>query len=256
MGEYVTPNGRMISGTQTSYVLALNFDMLPENLRESAAKRLVSNIQAYDGHITTGFLGTPYICHVLTRFGYTDAAYDLLMNESYPSWLYPVKNGATTIWERWDGIKPDKTLEDPGMNSFNHYAYGAIGAWMYSAIAGIATSEVSPGYHHIIISPHIGGKLKSAHGELETMYGKVSTTWSVDKTAVSMVITVPPNTTAQVTLPLVNGPVTENGADISTDNDITNVKTIGNDEQLIIGSGTYQFNYTLNTKPKPVLVKP
>ena len=120
--EYVTPNGRLTSGTQTAYVLALNFDMLPESLRDQVAEKLVANIKSYGNHLTTGFLGTPYLCHVLSRFGKTDMAYTLLMQETYPSWLYPVKMGATTIWERWNGIRPDSTFEPASMNSFNHYA--------------------------------------------------------------------------------------------------------------------------------------
>ncbi|MEZ2338637.1 family 78 glycoside hydrolase catalytic domain [Mucilaginibacter sp. RCC_168] len=250
--EYVTPNGRMISGTQTSYVLALNFDLLPENLRESAAKRLVNNIQDYDEHITTGFLGTPYICHVLSRFGHTDIAYDLLMKESYPSWLYPVKHGATTIWERWDGIKPDGSFEDPEMNSFNHYAYGAIGDWMYRVIAGINTDENSPGFHRIIISPHPGGKLTSAQAELETLYGKVKSAWSIDNGIFTLDVIVPPNATAEIVLPSVTDQITENGLDINTEKEITGIQKIGNDEHLNIGSGTYHFVYTLKTFGKHV----
>ncbi|TSD63307.1 Bacterial alpha-L-rhamnosidase [Inquilinus sp. KBS0705] len=248
--EYVTPNGRMISGTQTSYVLALNFDMLPENLRESAAKRLVNNIDDYDGHITTGFLGTPYICHVLSRFGHTDMAYELLMKESYPSWLYPVKNGATTIWERWDGIKPDKSFEDPGMNSFNHYAYGAIGDWMYRVVTGINTDESGPGFHKIVIAPHPGGKLTAAQAELETMYGKVKSAWSIVDGIFTLDVIVPPNTSAQIVLPSVTDTVTEGGLDINTVKDITNIQKAGNDEQLNVGSGTYRFVYTLKVKGK------
>ncbi|MEO3406693.1 family 78 glycoside hydrolase catalytic domain [Mucilaginibacter sp. CAU 1740] len=251
LAEYVTPNGRMISGTQTSYVLALNFDLLPENLRASAAKRLVDNIEDYDEHITTGFLGTPYICHVLSRFGHTDVAYDLLMKESYPSWLYPVKNGATTIWERWDGIKPNGTFEDPEMNSFNHYAYGAIGDWMYRVVAGISTDEGDPGFHKINIFPHPGGKLTNAHAELETLYGKVKSAWSIDNGIFTLDVIVPPNTSAVVTLPAVDGPVTEGNADITTSKDITNIKpATGSDLQMDIGSGTYQFKYILKTHKK------
>ena len=127
MKEYVTPNGRLVSSTQTAYVLALNFDMLPENLRAQAADRLVANVKDYDNHLTTGFLGTPYLCHVLSRFGHSDVAYKLLLQDTYPSWLYPIKMGATTIWERWNSEKPDSTFQTPGMNSFNHYFYGAVG---------------------------------------------------------------------------------------------------------------------------------
>ncbi|RYD92174.1 MAG: alpha-L-rhamnosidase, partial [Sphingobacteriales bacterium] len=144
--EYVTGNGLISSDTQTAYTLALAFDMLPENLRAQAAARLAANIGRYGDHLTTGFLGTPYLCHVLSRFGYADVAYKLLLQETYPSWLYPIKMGATTIWERWNGIKPDGTFETPTMNSFNHYAYGAIGDWMYRVVAGIDTKTEAPGY--------------------------------------------------------------------------------------------------------------
>ncbi len=139
--EYLTPSGRLVSSTQTAYTLSLQFDMLPESLRAQAAARLVDNIEDYDNHLTTGFLGTPYLCHVLSRFGYDTVAYKLLLQETYPSWLYPVKMGATTIWERWDGQKPDSSFQTPGMNSFNHYAYGAIGDWMYRNITGIDTYD-------------------------------------------------------------------------------------------------------------------
>jgi alpha-L-rhamnosidase len=251
--EYVTPAGRMISGTQTSYVLALNFDMLPEELRASAASRLVQNIEEYDGHVTTGFLGTPYICHVLSRFGYTDVAYALLMNETYPSWLYPVKNGATTIWERLDGIKPDKTFEDPGMNSFNHYAYGAIGDWMYSDIAGINVDEEGPGFNKMLISPQPGGGLTSEKAELETPYGTIRSAWDIGaNNAFTMDVTIPANTTARVTLPSTSGLITESGVNIIHDPDITGLDKIGNNEvQLTLGSGTYHFAYTY----KPVIIK-
>ena len=128
------------------------FDLLPENLRAKSARFLVDDIKSRGNRLSTGFLGTPYLCHVLSDNGYTDVAYDLLLQESYPSWLYPVKMGATTIWERWDGQKTDSTFQDPGMNSFNHYAYGAIGDWMYRVSAGIEI--LSPGYKHIAIQPH------------------------------------------------------------------------------------------------------
>lgn len=251
--EYVTPSGRMISGTQTSYVLALNFDLLPENLRESAIKRLVQNIDDYDGHITTGFLGTPYICQVLSRFGYTDVAFSLLMKKSYPSWLYPVTKGATTIWERWDGIKPDGTLQDPAMNSFNHYAYGAIGDWMYKDIAGIRTDENSPGFHKIWITPHVGRHLTSAQGTLETMYGAIKSAWSIADSTYTLNVTIPPNTTANIVLPSVSGLITESGNNIYTVPEISNIQKNNTGMQLTIGSGDYTFVYTY--KPTVPVVK-
>jgi len=227
--------------------------MLPENLRASAANRLVQNIGDYDGHVTTGFLGTPYICHVLSRFGYTDVAYSLLMNQSYPSWLYPVKNGATTIWERLDGIKPDGSFEDPGMNSFNHYAYGAIGDWMYSDIAGISVDEEAPGFHKMMIAPQPGGGLTSEHAELVTPYGMIRSAWNIGSdNAFTMDVTVPPNTSARVTLPATSGLITEGGVNIFARPDISDIDKIGNNAvQLTLGSGTYHFAYAY----KPVIIK-
>ena len=198
--EYMTPTGRLVSGTQTAYVLALQFDMLPEELRSACADRLVANIRDYGNHLTTGFLGTPYICHVLTRFGHNDVAYDLLMQESYPSWLYPVKMGATTIWERWDGIKPDGSFQTPDMNSYNHYAYGAIGDWMYRTIAGINSATDAPGYKSIVIAPKPGGKLTQATAELETAYGTVKSAWVLENNLLKLDVTIPANTRATIML--------------------------------------------------------
>jgi alpha-L-rhamnosidase len=241
--EYITPNGRLISGTQTAYVLALNFDMLPENQRAQTADKLVQNIKSYGNHLTTGFLGTPYLCHVLTRFGYTDVAYSLLMQETFPSWLYPVKMGATTIWERWDGEKPDSTFQTPGMNSFNHYAYGAIGDWMYRVVAGIDIDQDEPGYKHIKIQPHIGGGLSNASASLQTNYGKLSSGWKTETDKIILDIEIPANTTADVYVPASNADVvTENGNALSA---IPDIKINGIKDgylQLQLGSGVYHFS--------------
>lgn len=220
--EYLTPNGRLVSSTQTAYVLALQFDMLPENLRQQAADRLVENIRSYGNHLTTGFLGTPYLCHVLTRFGHTETAYDLLLQETYPSWLYPVKMGATTIWERWDGIKPDGTFQTPSMNSYNHYAYGAIGDWMYKNIAGINPDEA--GYKKIRIEPRLGRGITTASASLDTPYGVVSSSWKLENGTFKLSVSIPPNTTATVIMP----------------GRIANTKG-GQSNSTIIGSGSYSF---------------
>lgn len=238
--EYLTPNGRLISGTQTAYVLALNFDMLPENLREPAVEKLAQNIKNYNNHLTTGFLGTPYLCHVLSRFGKTDLAFTLLMQESYPSWLYPVKMGATTIWERWNGIRPDSTFEPASMNSFNHYAYGAIGDWMYRVVAGLDTYEDQPGYKHIRIKPHIGGGLTNASASLQTYFGKASSGWKVEGNKIILDIEIPANTKATVILPVANADlVKENGMSLSKD--IQVAKNEDGNIGLKIGSGKYHF---------------
>jgi alpha-L-rhamnosidase len=242
--EYVTPSGRMVSNTQTAYVLALNFDLLPESLRAQAAKRLADNVKEYNNHLTTGFIGTPYLCHVLSRFGYTDVAYKLLMQDTYPSWLYPVKMGATTIWERWDGIKPDGTFENIKMNSFNHYAYGAIGDWMYRVAAGINQDTLVPGYKQIVIAPKPGGGLTSTTAELETVYGKVSSSWKLDGKTFNLDVVIPANTTARIVLPNASAvAIMENGADISKLNMAKPMVKQGADVQLQLGSGTYHFSY-------------
>jgi alpha-L-rhamnosidase len=201
VNEYVTANGLISSDTQTAYALALTFDMLPENLREQAAGRLANNITRYGNHLTTGFLGTPYLCFALSRFGYADVAYKLLLQESYPSWLYPIKMGATTIWERWDGIKPDGSFETPTMNSYNHYAYGAIGDWMYRVTSGIDTDPDGPGYKKIIIKPTVGGKLTYANAAYETPYGKLTSNWKIEGDTFYLDVEVPANTTATVFIP-------------------------------------------------------
>jgi alpha-L-rhamnosidase len=247
--EYMAPSGRLLSNTQTAYVLALNFDLLPENLRPQAADRLAANVKEYNNHLTTGFIGTPYLCHVLSRFGYTDVAYKLLMQDTYPSWLYPVKMGATTIWERWDGIKPDSTFENITMNSFNHYAYGAIGDWMYRILAGINQDTLGSGYKQIIIAPKPGGGLTSASAELETMYGKIRSSWKLNGKVFDLEVAIPANTTAKVVLPGASeATVTENHIELCKTSLANGLIKQGNDVQLRLGSGTYNFNYETREK--------
>jgi len=258
--EYLTPNGRLVSGSQTAYVLALNFDMLPENLRIQAAKRLADNIKSYDFHLTTGFLGTPYLAHVLTRFGYHDLAYTLLMQQSYPSWLYPVTVGATTIWERWDGRKPDGTFQTPAMNSFNHYAYGAIGDWMYRKLAGINNSDElnETGYKKIILKPHFENsyvsdavkkenndeQLTEVNGSLTTYYGKIVSHWDKKGDKITYNVEIPVNTTAEIYLPVKNSnTIMENGKPIAKAKDIKITSTDRDETTLTVGSGKYSFSF-------------
>jgi alpha-L-rhamnosidase len=247
--EYVTPNGLISSDTQTAYVLALEFDMLPENLRQQAADRLVRNIRRYDNHLTTGFLGTPYLCHVLSRFGHANVAYRLLLQDTYPSWLYPVKMGATTIWERWDGIKPDGTFETPTMNSYNHYAYGAIGDWMYRVIAGIDTKTEGPGYKQIVIKPTIGGNLQNAAADYETNYGKVSSHWKLDTGNFSLDVEIPANTKATIYIPSNGGnTLLESNKPIASEPEIKLADPVPGYIVVNVGSGIYHFSTAM---PQP-----
>jgi alpha-L-rhamnosidase len=242
--EYVTASGRLVSNTQTAYVLALNFDMLEESMRMQAAQRLAENVKSYGNHLTTGFLGTPYLCHVLTRFGYTNVAYTLLLQEKYPSWLYPVKMGATTIWERWDGIKPDGSFQTPSMNSYNHYSYGAIGDWMYRVMVGLDTYEDGVGYHHIKIQPHIGGGFTNASASLQTYYGKLSNSWKIEGNKILMDVEIPANTTATVFLPAASAAdVMENGESIASSKDIQLGET--KDGYVIVNIGSGQYHFTI-----------
>ncbi|MBL7199077.1 MAG: glycoside hydrolase family 78 protein [Anaerolineae bacterium] len=242
--EFVTETGRMASNTQTAYTLALWFDLLPEALRPEAARRLAEDVKSFQNHLTTGFVGTPYLCHTLSSNGYLDVAYDLLNQESYPSWLYPVTQGATTIWERWDGIKPDGSFQDAGMNSFNHYAYGAIGSWLYQVVAGLEIDPQAPGYKHALIQPQPGGGLSSAAATLETIYGPLGSAWELDEDEFSLQVTVPANTWATVRLPDASlAQVTESGQPLTGGEGVMRTAQEGDAVLVEIGSGDYRFAY-------------
>lgn len=199
--SFVGADGTVGGNTQTGYVLALQFDLLPIDLRESALNKLVGLIRARGTHLTTGFVGTPYLNHVLTQNGRSDVAYELLLQKTYPSWLFPVTNGATTIWERWDGWTPERGFQDVGMNSFNHYAYGAIGDWLYSTVAGIDTDPAQPGYKHILLAPVPNASLDFAGAAYDSVYGTIESEWRRDGDHLDWRVVIPPNTTATVTPP-------------------------------------------------------
>lgn len=182
--------------TQTAYVLALAFELLPEEMRAGAAAKLVALIGKNGDHLATGFLGTPHLLQVLSDYGYSDVAYKLLNQQSYPSWLYPVKMGATTIWEKWDGIDAAGTVQ---ASSYNHYAYGAVGSWLYEYVAGIRCA--APGYSKIIIRPLIGGGLSWAKGVYLSDYGRIVSEWKIKKDKVLMKVEIPAGTTAAVVVP-------------------------------------------------------
>lgn len=199
--ELVTPNARIMGHAQTAYLLALGFDLLPETKRGRALARLVKDIEDRKWHLSTGFVGTPLLAPVLSKMGRTDVAYKLLLQQTYPSWIYPILQGATTMWERWNSYTKEKGFGDAGMNSFNHYAYGAIGEWMYNTAAGIELDPDEPGYKHIIIRPQPGEGLTWAKAELVSRYGKIACSWKVDGGKLKVDIKIPPNTRATVILP-------------------------------------------------------
>jgi alpha-L-rhamnosidase len=243
--EFVTANGRMASNTQTAYALALSFGLMPDGQQEQAAERLAEDVRAFGNHLTTGFLGTPLLCRTLSDHGYADVAYDLLEQDTYPSWLYPVKMGATTIWERWDGIKPDTSFQDPGMNSFNHYSYGAIGEWLYRVVAGLEVDPEEPGYKHVLIQPQPGGDFTHARATLNTMYGLAASGWEFADGQFHLDITVPPNTHATVRLPHATlAQVTESGQALDAAEGVTRSSQAGEAVIVEVGSGQYRFAYS------------
>jgi alpha-L-rhamnosidase len=209
---YLGPGGSVTGETQTSYLLTLYAGLAPESSRPMITEKLVANIKAHDGHLTTGFLGTPFLLFALSDNNRTDAAYDLLMQETYPSWGYMIAKGATTWWERWNGDSGD-----PAMNSYNHYSFGSVVAWIYRDTIGIDT--LSPGFQHLVVKPHYTSKLTFAKGEYDSVYGTVKSGWTRTSSGTyHLSLTVPANVTATVY------PDGESGTAVE------------------VGSGTYEFN--------------
>lgn len=198
--EYVTPAGRLMNDAETAYAVALAFDLLPTaEQRQHAGDRLAELVRDSGYQIRTGFVGTPLICDALCSTGHYRAAYHLLLQRECPSWLYPVTMGATTIWERWDSMLPDGTINPGEMTSFNHYAFGAVADWMHRTIGGLAPAE--PGYRRLEICPHPGGGLTHCRVTHLTPYGSAECAWRIQDGKIAVDVIIPANTTASVTLP-------------------------------------------------------
>jgi len=243
--EFVSRTGRVGENTQTAYAVAIAFDLLPDSLVSVAGGRLAQDVEARDHHLTTGFLGTPYLLHVLGATGHIGDAFALLTQRTYPSWLYPITRGATTMWERWDGIRPDSSFEDPGMNSFNHYAFGAVGDWMYQNIGGIDVDPARPGYRRSRIAPRPGAGLTSASASLETAYGMLKSAWRLEGRRFVLDVAVPANTSAEVTLWDARvADVREGGVPLDGRDGVRSARQRGNNVIVDVGSGTYSFAVT------------
>jgi len=200
--EFVSPDGRIKGNTQGGYALALNFNLLPEKLRQEANQYLVENINnRYNGHLSTGIQTTHRAMLELTRNGNNKLAWKLLTDHTFPSWLYMIDNGATTIWERWDGYVKESGYQDPGMNSFNHWALGSIGEWMWRNIIGLNPDDSQPGWKHFIIAPRPGGGICWASGEYHSIRGRIASSWIIKHGKFYLDVTVPPNTTATIRIP-------------------------------------------------------
>jgi alpha-L-rhamnosidase len=248
---YVTPDGRIKGNTQCDYAMALKFDLLPAPLRGPAVQYLADDIAAHDNHLTTGFVGVSYLLPVLTAGGRLDTAYALLNQDTFPSWLFSVKHGATTIWERWDGWTPEKGFQNPAMNSFNHYSLGSCGEWLYDTVAGIGWDGAAPGYKKLMIRPRPGGDIASVAATRQTMYGRVAANWTCRNGAFTLDVTIPANTAARVILPAADAAaVTEGGQRVAEVADIAPAAATDGDATFEIGSGTYQFACPFATAPK------
>ncbi len=235
---YVSEDGRIKGDTQTVYVLALHMNLLPDDLRSAAAAHLVENIAQRDGHLSTGFIGVSYLCPVLAANGYLDVAYRLLLNDTFPSWGYSIKQGATTIWERWDGWTHDKGFQDKGMNSFNHYALGSIGQWLYQAVAGIDLGQ--PGFERIVIRPRPAEGLTHARAEYDSIRGIIASEWRIEDGLLRLSVTIPANTTATVFIPNGN-PVKEGELSAEEAEGVTFLRQEADATVYEVVSGSYIF---------------
>jgi alpha-L-rhamnosidase len=240
--RWVRADGRVGSGSQTSYVLALHFGLVPDALRAAAADRLAANVAARDGHLSTGFLGTPFLLSVLADTGHTAEAYRILEQRTYPSWGYEIGLGATTIWERWDGIKVDGGFQDPGMNSFNHYGLGSIGDWLYGSVGGLAPDDAAPGYRRIVVRPTPGGTLTDASATIDTDYGEARSAWRRNGERTVLDVDVPVNVVAEVHVPLAAGQeVREDGGPAADRPGIRFLRDEDGAAVYEVGSGSYRF---------------
>jgi len=247
IAAYVSDDGHVKGETQTGYVLALHMDLLPKGLRAAAATRLVERIKEKDWRLSTGFVGVGYLLPVLAEAGHLDVAYRLLLNDTFPSWGYSIKHGATTIWERWDGWTAERGFQDPGMNSFNHYSLGSVGEWLYRYVAGIDIDPEQPGFQHIIIRPHPGGELTGAKAAYRSVHGVIESAWRIEDGTFRLRVTTPANTTATVYLPMRDTAVIMEGDQpIASAVGVTIERMEDTHAVLTIGSGVYDFVVTLS----------
>ncbi len=242
--EFITPDTMVVGHTQTGYLLALGFDLVPEEKRAAALERLVGRFAERGWRLSTGFVGAVMIAPVLSRMGRTDLAYRVFMRHDYPGWLYSVLQGATTMWERWNSYTKDRGFGHVGMNSFNHYAYGAIGEWLYATVAGLDTDTDDVGFKRLVIAPEPGGGLTHASASLDSPYGPASSAWRLDGDRFTLEITVPANTTAAVTVPAA-GDVTEGGEALTKRDGVSNVQPGGRRVTFDVDAGQYRFESML-----------
>jgi alpha-L-rhamnosidase len=226
--------------------MALRFNLLPDNLRPKAADYLVSDIHAHQDHLTTGFIGVGNLLPALSSEDKVATAYKVFLQDTFPGWLFSVKQGATTIWERWDGWTPEKGFQDPRMNSFNHYSLGSCGEWMFDTVAGIGVDPDAPGFTHILIHPRPGGGLTQARGSFDCIHGRISSEWKLLDGAFSLHLTIPINTTATIDLPASDPlSVRESSQAVAKHPEIKTITNGNGVTDYLVGSGNYLFTCRL-----------
>ncbi len=198
---FVDKDGMIEGDAQSCYAMALYYNLYPEELEENFEKRMIDKFIPYDGRMNTGFHSTLPLMKELSKRGYSKKAFDLLETKEFPSWGYSIAQGATSIWERWDGYVKGRGMQGAGMNSFNHYAFGAMGEWMYENILGIQPDPDAPGFRHFILKPLPGGTLTWAEGSYHSICGKIEVKWKKEKGRFEYKVVIPPNTTATVYIP-------------------------------------------------------
>jgi len=235
--EYVTKNGRLAVPTQTACVLALEFDLVKKKDRARVLDSLCELVEKAGTALTTGFVGTPYLCRVLSRNGRHDLAAKLFLKKDYPSWLYPISKGATTMWEHWDGIRPDGSFWSRDMNSYNHYAYGSIAEWMFRDLAGIDNEEEYPGYSRIQFHPMPCEGLNRVKARIRTPQGEAMSAWEKDDGRMTVQVKVPWNTTAELILPVRPELVKDDGERL--------ILAHAKGSRISLGAGEYRFSYSI-----------
>lgn len=241
---YIAADGRVADDVQTSYLLTLAFDLAPPAQRPVIAAHLLRTIAEKNDHLSTGFLGTPLLTPVLTSLGRTDVAYRILQQTTFPGWLFTVKNGATTIWERWDSWTPEEGFNKNGMNSFNHYAYGSVVGWFYSDIAGLQPLPEAPGWKRFRIAPSPGGGLTSAAASVETPYGLAASSWKIESGQMRLSVRIPANTSAEVVLPTTDSTTVQlDGRPLDRSRLPADDSSAAGRMSLHLPSGTYEFTF-------------
>ncbi len=237
---YVAKDGRIKGDTQTCYALALDFGLVSGKKAKLAAQYLVADVEKRGLHLSTGFIGTKYLMLSLSRIGRADIAYRLLHNDTFPSWGFSIKHGATSIWERWDGWTPEKGFQDAGMNSFAHYSFGAVYQWMFENIGGIRPD--APGFKKIVIAPQMDDKLTSAKVAYQSIHGRIATHWRKRDGKLFLTVTVPANVTARITIPAhAAADITESGRSLDQAGGVKFLGLGSGNAKLTVGSGKYEF---------------